>query len=372
MQIGLTYSLILHLTLFLVLMFGVDYSRKIDVHEETILLEMIPISTITNVKTTTNDIPLLNKKKELISKDDTKKDDKTIMKDSDFNNHNVSQKKVEPIKPDAKPDPKPEQSPKITKDEPKQQPQNIEEKQKEKIIEPKPEIKQNDKTTTDREKVPTKDIKKEPEIKKDKEKQDKKTDKQPDIKKVEEDKVGKKTKVVEKKIKETPEQGKKKKDNTADDKLANSVLKSLDEGGKKSIKNNKDKQKTLNDIMENAIKGDTTSDYDNESDLSMSEIAVIRSQISQAWRVTAFSGGKENKNMRVTVKITVDEDGEVNQVKVQDKSTPLGVDKQIYNAFVDSVIRAIRAASPLHSLPEEKYNTWNEMELTFDSSGMIY
>jgi TonB family protein len=124
--------------------------------------------------------------------------------------------------------------------------------------------------------------------------------------------------------------------------------------------------------MENAIKGDTTTDYDAEGDLSMNEIAAIRSQISQAWRVTAFSGGKDNKNMRVTVKIKVNEDGEVSDVKITEKSAPVGVDRQVYNAFIDSVMRAIRAASPLQNLPEDKYNTWNEMELMFDSSGMIY
>ena len=356
MQIGLTYSIILHLTLFLILMFGVDYSKKLSVQEETILLEMLPISTITNVKTTTNDVPLINKKKELISKDEAKKDNKTIMKDGESNNDNISQKKIEPIK-----DPISDIKPKVTKEEPKQ---------KEKIIEPKPDIKEN---TTNKEKVPTKDIKKEVKPKKDEEKKDKVDQKKSQaIKKNEpkKDKVDQKT--VAKQTKNTPQKEKPKKDNISDDELANSVLKSLEEGGKKSTKNNKDKQKSLNDIMENAIKGDTTTDYDSESDLSMSEIALIRSQISQAWRVTAFSGGKDNQNMRVIVKITVDEEGEVKQIKVQDKSAPIGIDKQIYNAFIDSVTRAIRAASPLHSLPEEKYNSWNEMELTFDSSGMIY
>ena len=329
-------------------MFGVDYSKKLDVQEETILLEMIPISTITNVKTTTNDVKPIDKKKELVSKDEAKKDNKTVMKDSEFENQNVSQKKIEPqVKEDNKPDPKPE----VKKDEPK----------KEEI---KPEVKNDEKTTEDREKVPTKDVKKEPDVKKDKEKKDKKPEKQPEVKKIEPKKV--------EKNKEKPKKEVKKKKVESDDELANSVLKSLQEGGKKSTKNNKDKQKSLNDIMENAIKGDTTTEYDSEGDLSMSEIAAIRSQISQAWRVTAFSGGKDNKNMRVIVKIKVDENGEVNDVKIKDKSTPVGVDRQVCNAFVDSVMRAIKAASPLQNLPEEKYNTWNEMELTFDSSGMIY
>ena len=157
-----------------------------------------------------------------------------------------------------------------------------------------------------------------------------------------------------------------------DEALANSVLKSLKEGGKKSSKNNKKQQQTLDDIMENAIKGDTTSDFDSESELSMSEIAAIRSQISQAWRVTSFSGGKDNKNLRVTIKIQVDENGDVKDIKIKSKTIPSGADGNVYNAFVDSVVRAINAASPLQYLPKAKYNSWSEMELIFDSSGMIY
>jgi hypothetical protein len=338
------------------MMFGIDYSKKLDVQEETILLEMIPISTITNIKTTTNDIALA-KKKDLVSKDDAKKDNKTVMKDSKFDNENVSQKKVEP-KVEEKP-----QEKKVEKPEPKKE---------EKKAEPNEQIKKDESKASDnREKVPTKDIKKEPEVKKEKvekpqEKKIEKTEQKKEEKKVEPKKEVSKTN-------EKKQDKDKKKKPESNDELANSVLKSLEEGGKKSSKNkNKEKQKSLNDIMENAIKGDTTTDYDQSGDLSISEIAAIRSQISQAWRVTGFSGGKDNKNMSVTVKIKVDSNGEVTDIKVNDRAVPVGIDRQVYNVFIDSVIRAIKGASPLQNLPEDKYNTWNEMELRFDSSGMIY
>lgn len=315
MQVGFTYSIILHIALFLLLMFGIDYSKKLSSQEETILLELIPISTITNVKTTTNDVKQIDKKKELISKDEVKKDTKTNLKNGESDNANISQKKVEPKKLEEN---------KIEKKEVELKEEKVEEK-------------------------------KEPEIKKDKEtKQEKKLEKK------------------EIKEKDIPEKKKKKTQPTEDDELANSVLKSLQEGGKKSSKNNQEKQKSLNDIMENAIKGDTTTDFNAEGDLSMSEIAAIRSQISQAWRVTSFSGGKDNNNLRVIVTVKLSEQGEVEDIQIKKKSIPVGVNNQIYNAFVDSVMRAIRTASPLQNLPSDKYSSWNEMELTFDSSGMIY
>lgn len=330
MQIGFTYSLILHIALLLVLMFGVDYSRKISQQEETILLEMVQISTITNVKTTTNDVKPLDVKKEMVSKDEVKKDSKTVLKDSEFDNQNVSQKKIE-----EKTEPKHEKKP---EPEPMQK-----------------EVKQQEEAVANHEKVPTKEQKK------------------PEQKKIEKDKPAEKEiQKIEKKVEKKQDKPKPDKKKSADDDLANAVLKSLQEGGKKSSKSNKTQSKSLNDIMENAIKGDTTSEFDAHGDLSMSEIAAIRSQISQSWRVTSFSGGKDNKNMRVIVRVRVEQDGDVSDVKVIEKSVPVGVNMQIYNAFVDSVIRAVRAASPLHSLPQNKYDTWSDMELTFDSSGMIY
>lgn len=328
-------------------MFGLDYSRNLKPQEDTILLEMIPISTITNVKTTINDVKPLDKKKEVVTKDDAKQDSKTVLKDSEFDNQNVSQKIIEPKKQE-KIEEKKEEKPQPKKEESK------------------PEIKQEEKkketSEENKEKIPTKDIKKEPDPKK----VEKKPEKKPEPKK-----ENKKTTEKDKKKPEAKKDKKDKKKDSSDDDLANSVLKSLQEGGKKSSKNKK-KQQSLNDIMENAIKGDTTSEFDNESEMSLSEIDAIRSQISRAWRVTSFSGGKDNKNLKVTVKIQVEDDGEVKDVKVTNQSIPAGVDGQVYNAFVDSVVRAIRAASPLQNLPKEKYNTWNEMELVFDSSGMIY
>ena len=352
MHFGFIYSILLHIGIFLILMFGIDYSRNLKPQEDTILLEMIPISTITNVKTTVNDVKPLDKKKEVVTKDDAKQDSKTVLKDSEFDSQNVSQKIIEPKKKpeEAKPEKKAEE---IKQPEPKKE-------------DPKPEVKQDEKkketSEENKEKIPTKDIKKEPEPKK----VEKKPEKKPEPKK-----ENKKTTEKDKKKPEAKKDKKDKKKDSSDDDLANSVLKSLQEGGKKSSKNKK-KQQSLNDIMENAIKGDTTSEFDNESEMSLSEIDAIRSQISRAWRVTSFSGGKDNKNLKVTVKIQVEEDGEVKDVKVTNRSIPNGVDGQVYNAFVDSVIRAIRTASPLQNLPKEKHNTWNEMELVFDSSGMIY
>lgn len=334
MRIGLSYSIILHIILLIVLMVGVDYSRKLEIEQDTVLLELVPLSTLTNVKTSTNDVKQFDKNKELISNGETKQDKKTVLKDSKFDNENVSHKRIELQEKQALPQPKPQQK--------------LEEKK----------IEKNVRTIEDREKVPSKDIKKEPEVKKEEKKDKARTPSKETAPKKKANEKTEKTDKTDKKPKEAEEQ------------LANTALKSLQEGGKKSSKHTKDK--SLNDIMENAIRGDTSTDFDAESNLSMSEISAIRSQISQAWRVTAFSGGKDNKSMKVIIAVKVDSSGEVTDMKVKTRQVPAGVDSAVYNAFVDSVIRAIKTASPLQNLPEDKHETWREMELTFDSSGMIY
>ena len=62
------------------------------------------------------------------------------------------------------------------------------------------------------------------------------------------------------------------------------------------LKTIKEKQKSLNDIMENAIKGDTTTDFNAEGDLSMSEIAAIRSQINKLGELHRSVVVKDNNN----------------------------------------------------------------------------
>jgi outer membrane biosynthesis protein TonB len=318
MSLSFIYSLFLHIFLLILLMFGFDYSKKYLPQEETILLELIPLDTITNVKTAiTNNEFQKDKPLKRVDKND-KIEDKNIKTNI---NSDISSAIQNSLKEAS-------QSKKSSKDEPKKD-KNITQSKDEKV-----------------EKIPDSKI-----IKNTK----------PKI-----DKIAK-SEVKTKNIKDNKKPNQAKKQVDKDEELAKSVLKSLQEGGQKAVK----KQQNLKDLMDNAIRGDTTEDYKEANNLSMSEISLIRSQISRAWRVTAFSGGKDNRQLKVVIKLNLDKDGSIIELQVERKS-PRGVQPQAYKAFVDSVIRAIHSASPLQNLPPDKYDTWEEMELIFDSTGMIY
>jgi colicin import membrane protein len=317
MYLSFLYSILLHIFLTIFVMFGVDYSHNKQPQEETILLELMPIDLITNIKTTTSSNNF-DKNKPLES---TEKIEQSSVRQNKNDNKTEGMSAIKERLKDQLAAKNPAEKKLI----PKQKTDTKEEEIKsEKLPTPK-------KIQSKEEKQPVKEVKKSPD----------------------------KTTRSDKKNTQSK--------SDPDEDLANAVLKSLEEGGKEKVK----KKQNLNDLMENAIKGDTTEDYNPEGDLSMSEVALIRSQITKAWRVGAFSGGKDNRQLRVVIKIILEPTGEIKDIKI-DKKRPEVVSPRIYDAFVDSVLRAVRLAAPLQNLPPDKFETWQEMELVFDSSGMIY
>jgi outer membrane biosynthesis protein TonB len=161
--------------------------------------------------------------------------------------------------------------------------------------------------------------------------------------------------------KEEKKDDKKKKD----DNFEKSILKSLEADSSKKTDKKLDKEFTE---LEKALKGDTNKEYNSNAPMSMSEIDSIKAQITSKWNTAAFSGSSE-MGMQAVVKIELDMDGNVLSAK------PIGLgsnQSQYYRSFVESAVRAVRAASPLQHLTKEKFHSWKEIEFRFDSSGMIY
>jgi hypothetical protein len=93
--------------------------------------------------------------------------------------------------------------------------------------------------------------------------------------------------------------------------------------------------------------------------------------LSRAWNTSAFNGSNENPHMEVMVLISLDSSGNITRIKPK-VSHDFAADSSSYKAFVDSAMRAIKSASPLRGLSPEKYELWQEIEVRFDASGMIY
>ncbi|MFI4983654.1 MAG: hypothetical protein ACHP6I_00465 [Rickettsiales bacterium] len=195
--------------------------------------------------------------------------------------------------------------------------------------------------------------------------------KQEDAKKVEEEveKIPLKTeqpkKVEEKKIeppKKKPEEAPKK--HKKDEEFEKSILKSLEEESKKKTEAKVDKSFKE---LEDSLKGDTNKEFNDNLPLSLSEIDALKSQITRNWNTASFNGAA-SKGMQVTVVIHLDAQGVVLSAvpELERNESPY------YRAFVDSAVRAVKMSSPLKNLDKEKFNQWKDIELRFDSEGMIY
>lgn len=166
----------------------------------------------------------------------------------------------------------------------------------------------------------------------------------------------------EKKVAQMPQDKKVADKKNSGDDFAKNILKSLEKDVKKSDTLDKEF-----DEIEKLLKGETNKEFNSQLPLSMSEIDGIKSQITNSWNTASFSGSAE-KGLSVIVRIKLDRQGNVMDVK----AVPESNSSPYYRAFVESTIRAVRSASPLKNLSPDKFSTWGEIEFRFDSSGMIY
>jgi len=151
-----------------------------------------------------------------------------------------------------------------------------------------------------------------------------------------------------------------------------SVLNSVEEFQKKDDKKDDKKEKTddMADVEDFLAKAQDN-EYKPGLPLSLSEKDAIRQQIMNNW--TVLAGAKGLKDMIVTLKIQLAKDGSV--VNVENKNLFKYNSDQFYKAVVDSAMRAVYKSSPLKNLPAEKYDVrdgWQELELNFDPSEMLY
>jgi len=110
------------------------------------------------------------------------------------------------------------------------------------------------------------------------------------------------------------------------------------------------------------LESDSDKPYNPDLPLSVTEKDAIASQIYKVWYTSSFNGADVKEGMRVTLKLTLDREGNVLQVHpvLEHNSSPQ------YPAFVESAERAVKIASPIKGLPPEKFASWSQMEMNFD------
>jgi hypothetical protein len=215
----------------------------------------------------------------------------------------------------------------------------------------------SDKTITKTEKkVQEKDIKK-------KEQQNKGGFQPPKVKsKPKPPEFSKKDNLVKKKkekIKEDKEEQKQKK-------RVDNILKSIEKI--KSKKNSEQVAKTEN------LKSDKEPDENNKEKsvnlgekLTISEKDAIRRQFYRCWIVPA--GAKNIKDYKVSLRLKLNEEGEVINSKIINKSK---MNNTFFRTLAESAVRAVNHPDCKKlKVPKKKYETWKETILDFDPSVMI-
>lgn len=104
------------------------------------------------------------------------------------------------------------------------------------------------------------------------------------------------------------------------------------------------------------------------SQLTASELDMVRHQIAHCWNVPA--GARDAKDLVVEIKVIVDPDGTVRQATIVDQGR-LGGDPS-YRAAAESARRAFfnPLCRPLH-LPAEKYAIWKDLVVDFSPKDIL-
>ncbi len=159
---------------------------------------------------------------------------------------------------------------------------------------------------------------------------------------------------------DTKEEKEKQPPKNKDKKRMESILKSIEKvktADKSNDKSNKDEEDLINEKEEvkNVKLGEK---------LTISEKDAIRRQFYRCWIVPA--GAKNLKDLIVTVKIKVNEEGEVYSSTLVNKKQ---LKDPFYRAASESAMRAVNHPECKKlKVPKKKYETWKDIILEFDPS----
>ncbi len=101
-----------------------------------------------------------------------------------------------------------------------------------------------------------------------------------------------------------------------------------------------------------------------DSNMSISEIDLLRRQISRCWNPPIGVQGAED--LIVAVRISLRRDGSLSGAPEIDGS----VSGATGRVAAESALRAVRRCAP-YQLPPEKYDTWRDIRVTFDPRQML-
>jgi hypothetical protein len=138
----------------------------------------------------------------------------------------------------------------------------------------------------------------------------------------------------------------------------------------KAVKETAQKQKNDTKQAEDDGSKSKSNSYNPSLPMSLSEIDAIRNQIAKCWNVPA--GARNAHELIVVLRLQLAPDGSVMRVDLTNESQSRYASDTFFRAAADSARRAVQECSPLKNLPQDKYTTWRDMEMTFDPKNMLF
>ncbi len=132
-------------------------------------------------------------------------------------------------------------------------------------------------------------------------------------------------------------------------------------------------EKSNNIVEEEKVNEESKQTAENEQNensiLSISEIDLLRQQLSSCWNAPA--GAVINVGDKVTISAKIQQNMKVFENSVRIVDTNISKSNPFYGPITDSAMRTLLnpECTPL-KLPEDKYNLWKNLTITFDYSIM--
>ncbi len=102
--------------------------------------------------------------------------------------------------------------------------------------------------------------------------------------------------------------------------------------------------------------------------LSLSEEDALKAQIFGCWSIPL--GLPYNENLLVRIKLQLNPDGTVSQSEILDHARMNKPGQGFYKVLAESALRAVKLCQPLR-VPSTGYERWKELQLNFDAREML-
>lgn len=106
-------------------------------------------------------------------------------------------------------------------------------------------------------------------------------------------------------------------------------------------------------------------EYNEESPLSITEKNYIRNRVQERWREPT---GLDLKNITIKIHMTLEANGTLKKAEVVGSNCQLAA--SVCKLVEDTMLRAVREASPFENLAIDRYDIWQENTLYFTPSDM--